>query len=216
MTRTYDTIRECAELWVSQMNAIPYGMIERLVSDCPDEWREVTYPAVGDRVYVYDTPDECDTLEHGGEIESIDDETYRIELDDGTVAEVELNDFEVERDSSLPMWGWMWQFMMLNSCGVCPSYAVRTATKHDTSKGACCPIAVGNALLDMHDQIMRNVINYDPDDATTADDIAPATPAEEKHDDQLKSAATCPECGEPLIFEGGCNICKSCGWSKCN
>lgn len=104
----------------------------------------------------------------------------------------------------------------LNSCGVCPSYAVRTATKHDTSKGACCPIAVGNALLDMHDQIMRNVINYDPDDATTADDIAPATPAEEKHDDQLKSAATCPECGEPLIFEGGCNICKSCGWSKCN
>lgn len=104
----------------------------------------------------------------------------------------------------------------LNSCGVCPSYAVRTATKHDTSKGACCPIAVGNALLDMHDQIMRNVINYDPDDATTADDIAPATPAEEKHDDQLKNAATCPECGEPLIFEGGCNICKSCGWSKCN
>lgn len=104
----------------------------------------------------------------------------------------------------------------LNSCGVCPSYAVRTATKHDTSKGACCPIAVGNALLDMHDQIMRNVINYDPDDATTADDIAPATPAEEKHDDQLKNTATCPECGEPLIFEGGCNICKSCGWSKCN
>lgn len=110
MTRTYNTIRECAELWVSQMNAFPYGMIERLVSECPDEWREVTYPAVGDRVYVYDLPDECDTLEHGGEIKSIDDETYCIELDDGTVAEVELNDFEVERDSFLPMWGWMWQF----------------------------------------------------------------------------------------------------------
>ena len=27
---------------------------------------------------------------------------------------------------------------------------------------------------------------------------------------------TCPECGEPLIFEGGCNICKACGWSKCD
>jgi ribonucleoside-diphosphate reductase alpha chain len=25
----------------------------------------------------------------------------------------------------------------------------------------------------------------------------------------------CPECGEPLVFEGGCNICKNCGWSKC-
>ena len=26
----------------------------------------------------------------------------------------------------------------------------------------------------------------------------------------------CPECGEPLIFEGGCNICKSCGYTKCD
>ena len=25
----------------------------------------------------------------------------------------------------------------------------------------------------------------------------------------------CPECGEPLVFEEGCNICKACGWSKC-
>lgn len=110
MTRTYNTIRECAELWVSQMNAIPYGMIERLVSDCPDEWREVTYPAVGDRVYVYDLPDECDTLEHGGEIESIDDEEYHIKLDDGTCIETGRENFEVEYDGVLPMWGWMWQF----------------------------------------------------------------------------------------------------------
>ena len=27
---------------------------------------------------------------------------------------------------------------------------------------------------------------------------------------------TCPECGQPLVFEGGCNICKACGWSKCD
>lgn len=32
-----------------------------------------------------------------------------------------------------------------------------------------------------------------------------------KHDGQIK----CPECGEPLVHEGGCNICKACGWSKC-
>ncbi|WP_206085022.1 hypothetical protein, partial [Megasphaera hexanoica] len=25
----------------------------------------------------------------------------------------------------------------------------------------------------------------------------------------------CPQCGEPLVFEGGCNTCKNCGWSKC-
>ena len=26
----------------------------------------------------------------------------------------------------------------------------------------------------------------------------------------------CPECGAELNFTGGCNICPSCGWSKCN
>lgn len=41
----------------------------------------------------------------------------------------------------------------LKSCGVCPSYAVRSATKGDTSKGSCCPVAVGNALRDMHKEI---------------------------------------------------------------
>ena len=28
--------------------------------------------------------------------------------------------------------------------------------------------------------------------------------------------AKCPQCGGELIFEGGCNTCKSCGWSKCD
>ena len=30
-----------------------------------------------------------------------------------------------------------------------------------------------------------------------------------------KTPLVCPQCGEELSFEGGCNICKSCGWSKC-
>ena len=25
----------------------------------------------------------------------------------------------------------------------------------------------------------------------------------------------CPECGEPLVREGGCIGCKNCGYSKC-
>ena len=28
--------------------------------------------------------------------------------------------------------------------------------------------------------------------------------------------AECPECGAELNFTGGCNICPSCGWSRCN
>lgn len=86
----------------------------------------------------------------------------------------------------------------LNSSGACPSYAVRTATKHDTSKGACCPIAVGNAIMDMWKEMQYELGNTD----LQADTATIGNP--------------CPECGEELIFEGGCNICKACGWSKCN
>ena len=25
----------------------------------------------------------------------------------------------------------------------------------------------------------------------------------------------CPDCGSELVYEGGCNICRNCGWSKC-
>ena len=27
---------------------------------------------------------------------------------------------------------------------------------------------------------------------------------------EKKAKVVCPECGEPLSFEGGCNICKNC------
>lgn len=95
----------------------------------------------------------------------------------------------------------------LNSCGACPSYAVRSATKHDTSKGSCCPMAVGNALLDMWKE-MQNEITYN-EEPQDEDVVIPAKT-------EAKDTKTvCPECGEALIFEGGCNICKSCGWSKC-
>ena len=30
------------------------------------------------------------------------------------------------------------------------------------------------------------------------------------------SKAKCPQCGGELVFEGGCNTCKNCGWSKCD
>ena len=25
----------------------------------------------------------------------------------------------------------------------------------------------------------------------------------------------CPDCGEKLIYENGCTLCKNCGYSKC-
>jgi ribonucleoside-diphosphate reductase alpha chain len=91
----------------------------------------------------------------------------------------------------------------LNSCGTCPSYAVRSATKKDTSKGSCCPVAIGNALLDMYETMQKEVVSYDCDDEDC-----------EMCEEHI--ANPCPQCGEELSFEGGCNICKSCGWSKCS
>lgn len=76
---------------------------------------------------------------------------------------------------------------------VCPAYAVRSAMQGDTSRGSCCPVAVGNALLEMWEEINCCVGK------------------EEKSD----SWNLCPVCGGRLIFERGCNSCKDCGWSKC-
>lgn len=95
----------------------------------------------------------------------------------------------------------------LKSSGTCPSYAVRTATKHDTSKGSCCPVAIGNALVEMHKEFMDKYVISDTEHFTqiAAEDI-------EQHD---ADKAKCPQCGSKLVFEGGCNTCKNCGWSKC-
>lgn len=100
----------------------------------------------------------------------------------------------------------------LNSCGVCPSYAVRRATKHDTSKGACCPIAVGYALKDMWLE-MQN-------DLGLSEVYTPLIIKTSKYVEDVKTESVekpiCPECGAELIFEGGCNICKACGFSRCD
>lgn len=99
----------------------------------------------------------------------------------------------------------------LKSCMSCPSYAVRSATKHDTSKGNCCPTAVGNALIEMYKE-MQAEINDDNEKDTEARNIVENV----KSNITISSKMKCPECGGTLIFEGGCNICKDCGWSKCD
>lgn len=99
----------------------------------------------------------------------------------------------------------------LNSCGSCSSYAVRSATKHDTSKGACCPMAIGNALLDMWAE-MKSEIGIDED--PIADTAVPNTNSN-KNKPQKKELNVCPICNGKLTFEGGCNLCRECGFSKC-
>lgn len=101
----------------------------------------------------------------------------------------------------------------LNSTGSCPSYTVRKATKGDTSKGACCPMAVGNALLDMYDEVQQEIAQKNRDKKQPAKKMEKPKTVSVKS--LKKDKPVCPECGEFLVFEGGCNVCKSCGWSKC-
>lgn len=101
----------------------------------------------------------------------------------------------------------------LKSSGTCPSYAVRSATKHDTSKGSSCPVAIGNALMDMYKEL-QNEINdsYDQD----YEQEIPEPKNKKNVANKSHPKAKCPQCGGELVFEGGCNTCKSCGWSKCD
>lgn len=95
----------------------------------------------------------------------------------------------------------------LKSCGVCPSYAVRTATKKDTSKGSCCPVAVGNALLDMYNEMQETLKSSKEKQVNT--EIIKEMPKEELEE--------CPNCHEKsLTRQGGCFQCLSCGFSRCD
>ena len=96
----------------------------------------------------------------------------------------------------------------LKSCGVCPSYAVRTATQKDTSLGSCCPVAVGNALRDMSIAIQKQIECCQDGELTQQAEVSPTT---------NPSNAECPNCGhKTLIHSGGCVSCTDCGWTKCD
>lgn len=87
----------------------------------------------------------------------------------------------------------------------CTAYVSRTKTKGDTSPGTSCPYAIGLALQDLYNKTK---------DSYAEDEIEVVEPKPVKQVKQTKNA--CPECGEPLEHEGGCVVCKTCGFSKCD
>jgi ribonucleoside-diphosphate reductase alpha chain len=84
----------------------------------------------------------------------------------------------------------------------CTAYVNRTKSKKDTSAGTSCPSAIGYALKDLYAKAKELRLEVDDED-------------DEVNEDKT-SMPKCPECGMPLIQEGGCNICKNCGWTKCD
>ncbi len=129
----------------------------------------------------------------------------------------------------------------LMSSGTCPSYAVKTAMTHKTSKGNSCPTAIGYALLDMYKEIKDELgLNDEEEVKEVSKKVTPkqtdgefsscstclnsklcTTPCiDEKNKKETKiinkQFEVCPSCGErSLIYTGNCNSCVSCGFTKC-
>ena len=105
----------------------------------------------------------------------------------------------------------------------CPAYRARKIQKGDTSVGTSCPSAIGYAIEELCNKINDRLFDgTDIDDNLIFDDSDHKMMIESWYEDSkseiedLTTKPTCPECGEPLVFEGGCNLCKACGWSKCD
>jgi ribonucleoside-diphosphate reductase alpha chain len=93
----------------------------------------------------------------------------------------------------------------LKSCGTCPSYAVRRATKKDTSPGACCPSAIANAIKDIMAQANEEEIVVKK----------PAVNLTYLKDEP--ALGICPECKtKGIVAQGGCSQCQNCGYSRCS
>lgn len=96
----------------------------------------------------------------------------------------------------------------LQKAGTCPSFQYARGKGKKLSPGKSCASAIANVLagilkeLDTEDGINQPEIIHAAEAKT---DSAPPT-----------SVMECPECGEELIEEGGCNVCKACGYSSCS
>ncbi|MGQ9546597.1 MAG: vitamin B12-dependent ribonucleotide reductase [Dehalococcoidia bacterium] len=82
-------------------------------------------------------------------------------------------------------------------------------------RGIRCPSIAweqGHAILSCADAIASVLEKYIKEKATTDPEVISENPDV----DVVKSwAGQCPDCGGPLIYQEGCNICLACGFTKC-
>lgn len=108
----------------------------------------------------------------------------------------------------------------------CSAFMLRKKTKGDTSAGTSCPSAIGRALKELYQLTLDRVGVDEPKDVEAATDIvtsgalASCPECEDELQailsDPMNASAICPECGSLMNYEGGCVVCKNCGYSKCD
>ena len=82
-----------------------------------------------------------------------------------------------------------------------------TQVKGSRSKvidGLSCGDVVARTIQEEYERIQKNPIKERVDVAEV--DMPAVDSVREK----------CPDCGDELAYEGGCKVCKNCGWSKCD
>jgi ribonucleoside-diphosphate reductase alpha chain len=93
---------------------------------------------------------------------------------------------------------------------------VESLVKH--LRGIRCPSIAweqGHAILSCADAIASVLEKYIREKTATREKSTnPNTPSQ--NPELVKSwAGQCPDCGGPLIYQEGCNICLACGFTKC-
>ena len=103
----------------------------------------------------------------------------------------------------------------------CMSYCNRARIKGDTSAGISCPSAIGRALEDFNNKIKSmytesaDIDDYADDEEEDSVEELTQERQEEEPTSVVHEGNLCPECGEPLVHEGGCDVCRNCGYSHC-
>lgn len=108
----------------------------------------------------------------------------------------------------------------------CPS-----CQRNPNVKVLSCPDAIGRMIQEAQKRIDEDRVKAETEvspepikiDDNACDDVeeflkippVKTYPSASLNDSDLKFAKNCPECGSPLEHEGGCVICRECGWSKC-
>lgn len=103
----YDTVKETVYEWARDFNAIPRGIVEKLIKatgSIDDAIWEVTPPSVGNAVYIFNEGI------RGEVIQRLHEDEYQIELDSGEQIDLVKDNFEVEYYDYLPIWSTMWAF----------------------------------------------------------------------------------------------------------
>lgn len=119
---TFDTIREACGAWVNKMTHVPMSVAYKLLQCNEDDLYEITPPALHDRVYVFDNEfngyGEIVETNYNGE-----EDLYLIKLDgDDDPKIICRNEFEVQYEDCLPMWGTMFVPEMIDQQWITGEY----------------------------------------------------------------------------------------------